>query len=881
MSFFRSEEILHKKLRLPGDVESAVKVLDSLGNLSEDCLQFIDLTQDNLEEKKNFVPMITRCETLIQISSHLETLCEQFKIKHFPYTHYSSFKNDILRDQEMRQVQPGAYFDILENELIELDKQIQDLMHSYHQIKEDLEIEYEKKKVIEKYKSLIQSSSNLLNDSFISNNSVFDNSNNNNNNNNNVNALSFIIGVVKAEDDLKMKRMIFRCSKGTAIANFFNFDQPLMSSNSASSSSNSNNSNNVLKKIFVIFYPSDGKEILRNKLLHICDIFNASRYQPYNNEQDNIKAIQDLSKEIHDKKNILHHSKKEINNVLNSICGSEVIPGKISLYKLYFKKMKMIYENLSKCIHNKNFIDGEVWIISKNYPLLKQNLASIQNDNFSNGTFIDLIESNITKPTYIRANTFTNTFQYIVNTYGVPRYQEINPAYFNIVFFPFLFAMMFGDIGHGTLLVVVALYLILKKNYIISNKTTSILASVVDYRYFILLMGIFSVFCGFIYNDFIGVPFHLFKSCYQGVVVKANNNVEAIKHDEQCTYPFGIDSKWYAASNELAFTNSIKMKLSVIFGVLQMIFGIVLKGVNDVYFGKWLAFVFEFIPQIVFMCLLFGYMVVMIFIKWNINWNSSSNDNNNINKTPPSIISHMINIFLKFGSVSNEPLWGNETVELGGNVVYQQEQFHKIILIICIILVPIMFLPKPIIQYVSNRRKRDNAGVEGNNVNNNNEEEEHSLLIDNSNSNSSNNVYYSHLHQNVNNERYNSLMNLLVNQLIETIEFVLSTISNTASYLRLWALSLAHSQLSKIFLEKLILNIFNSGDFLYGMNIIKLMINYFLFAHITLFVLMFMDLMECFLHTLRLHWVEFQNKFFKADGYLFIPFTFKYLINEP
>ena len=43
---------------------------------------------------------------------------------------------------------------------------------------------------------------------------------------------------------------------------------------------------------------------------------------------------------------------------------------------------------------------------------------------------------------------------------------------------------------------------------------------------------------------------------------------------------------------------------------------------------------------------------------------------------------------------------------------------------------------------------------------------------------------------------------------------------------------------------------------------------------------MFMDLMECFLHTLRLHWVEFQNKFFYADGYEFIPFGFKYIINE-
>jgi len=119
---------------------------------------------------------------------------------------------------------------------------------------------------------------------------------------------------------------------------------------------------------------------------------------------------------------------------------------------------------------------------------------------------------------------------------------------------------------------------------------------------------------------------------------------------------------------------------------------------------------------------------------------------------------------------------------------------------------------------------------------------------------------------------------LMVHQLIETIEFVLGTVSNTASYLRLWALSLAHSKLAEVFYEYSIKIGLSMGS-----KIIAAVAMPFLFIFfftVTFFVLLCMDVMEAFLHTLRLHWVEFQNKFYKGNGYKYQPFSFERVLKS-
>ena len=112
-------------------------------------------------------------------------------------------------------------------------------------------------------------------------------------------------------------------------------------------------------------------------------------------------------------------------------------------------------------------------------------------------------------------------------------------------------------------------------------------------------------------------------------------------------YPAGVDPAWYLSTQELTFANSMKMKISVIFGVAQMGLGIFLKGSNAVYQRNWVNFFFEFIPQICTLACLFGFMDYLIVAKWLTNWGPNSGQ-------APSIITMMIDMALN-GGVPSTP----------------------------------------------------------------------------------------------------------------------------------------------------------------------------------------------------------------------------------
>merc|ERR1712127_263499 len=242
--------------------------------------------------------------------------------------------------------------------------------------------------------------------------------------------------------------------------------------------------------------------------------------------------------------------------------------------------------------------------------------------------------------------------------------------------------------------------------------------------------------------------------------------------------------------------------------------------------------------MMVFMVCFFGWMDFMILYKWVYPVNP-----------PPSIINSLIcmAMFTPDNHMDDGKPQPNDF--FAGSV-----DLSKTLMMVSIIAVPLMLFPKPfILLHEHNSKDKESS-------------EEDNVVVEDGGGHGGHGDH----------EEF-EFGEVFIHQVIETIEFVLGSVSHTASYLRVWALSLAHQQLSLVFFQKTLamgLSMAKKDD----SSSVYLMFTAW-FA-ITLGVLMGMDVLECFLHTLRLHWVEFQSKFYKAGGEEFAPFNVRKLIQD-
>ena len=658
---------------------------------------------------------------------------------------------------------------------------------------------------------------------------------------------STLAGVILQSDQERFARTMFRATRGNAFTEFHQIPEPFWDPSNPSSQK-------TLKSVFVIFFQGGQNSAMSQKISRIAQSFSANIYPWPSSETAAIEQMNQADQFMEDKRRALMAYDKFLNDEseylykpVRSNCPNSLIDE----WRMFCVKEKAIYATL-------NLFEGDVtlradcWFPAEQEDQIKALLSvstssggSLASPSSAMAAMLLVDYHNPTTahskppPTYIKTNDVTRSFQLVVDTYGVPRYKEANPALFSVVTFPFLFGVMFGDVGHGFLLMTIGIWAIMKSG---EKNPDGFLSALIPHRYMITAMGFFSIYAGLIYSEFFAIPLNLFGSRWSCPEVHGQSSIECVSLGS--TYPFGIDPAWSVASNSLLFVNSLKMKVSVLFGVCQMLLGIYLKFANSIHFRNATDLIFECIPQLAFMLAFFGYMDYLIMYKWVTPLSN-----------PPGLIDTMIGMGLSGGGV-----------RAGTEMFPNQEILQGILFKIGLISVPLMLIPKPLILWAQHAWKSNSSSPSSIG-----HEDDRTSLISGGGS-----VQKSSTHHSA--EEF-EIGEVAIHQAIETIEYVLGTVSHTASYLRLWALSLAHQQLSLVFLQKTVYAAMTSS-FPMILNAIPIFIAFAQFFGVTVGILLGMDVMECFLHTLRLHWVEFQSKFYKADGVAFTPYMHKRVLEE-
>uniref|UniRef100_A0A667WG01 V-type proton ATPase subunit a n=1 Tax=Myripristis murdjan TaxID=586833 RepID=A0A667WG01_9TELE len=650
---------------------------------------------------------------------------------------------------------------------------------------------------------------------------------------------SFVAGVVHPWKVPSFERLLWRACRGYIIVDFREMEERLEHPDTGEM---------VQWTVFLISYWGDQ---IGQKVKKICDCFRTQTFAYPESTTEREEILQGLQGRIEDIKSVLSQTEAFLQQLLMRAVA--VLPQ----WKVRVRKCKAVQMVLNLCspsVTDKCLI-AEAWCPVAKLPELQ---SALREGGSGSGvdSFYNRLPSSTPPPTLFPINSFTAGFQNIVDAYGVASYREVNPAVYTIITFPFLFAVMFGDVGHGLLMTLAALWMVLEeKDPKLKNNSNEIWRMMFGGRYLILLMGLFSVYTGAIYNECFSRGLSPFSSGWHvNPMFKINRWNSSVLEQSQYLamdpvvpgvftgpYPFGIDPIWGMANNKLTFLNSYKMKMSVIIGVIHMTFGVCLSFFNYKHFGQMSSVFLVLIPELFFMLCLFGYLVFMVFFKWIAYTPDQS-------KIAPSILIHFIDMFL-FTENSDNP-----------NLYTGQMVVQKILVVLALCSVPVLLFGKPTYEYMTHKKRRHRRP----------------LVADNG----SINAHQGEVEGGTSEEEEEEFdaADAFMHQGIHTIEYCLGCISNTASYLRLWALSLAHAQLSEV-LWVMVMRIALKWQGYVGSAV--LFVVFCFFALLTVSILLVMEGLSAFLHALRLHWVEFQNKFYSGAGYKLSPFSFSSLINAP
>ncbi|KAL7078776.1 hypothetical protein ACQ4LE_001933 [Meloidogyne hapla] len=920
-SIHRSEEMCLVQLFLQN--EAAYLCVAELGEIG--LVQFRDLNAEINAFQRKYVREVRHCDEMERKLRFLER-----EIKKDGIVMVDTGENtEVPLPRETFDL--GATFDKLENELREVNQNEEMLRKNFAELTELKHILRKTQQFFDENEGERQALHSLAQEEFLDDGSSLiprdrgittDPSHVSKGN------LKFVAGVIQRERLPAFERLLWRACRGNVFLRQAEISEPL---------SDTVTGLEVQKAVFIIFFQGDQ---LKSRVKKICEGFRATIYPCPDSPQERREMSIGVMTRIEDLKTVLGQTQDHRHRVLVAAARN------VRTWLTKVRKVKAIYHtlNLFNLDVTQKCLIAECWCPVAELDRIQLALKRGSDESGSSvPSILNKMETTEQPPTFNRTNKFTRGFQNIVDSYGIASYREINPAPYTMITFPFLFALMFGDLGHGLIMFAFGLFLVVKEKRLEAARINDeIFQMFFSGRYVIFLMGLFSIYTGFIYNDAFSKSFNIFGSSW-GAVPEYKNFTKAPEKllvlpphiaYHSPPYPFGVDPVWnLAETNKLNFLNSMKMKGSVIIGISQMAFGIALSYYNFKHSESYLDINFTFIPQVIFLSCIFVYLCLEIIAKW-LFFNNEGGYYFLGNYYPgarcaPSLLIGLINMFMMKSRRSGFTIEDSKEIDPTCHLNYwypgqgffesifipisigcifvmlfakpyklwqqQKQRLYGVtefcLLVFALLAVPVMLLVKPLILWRQHKARNLHTSTQQTFTA---VPRQRAQVLDEGFVDVDSLQNYNSVHANLSEDgaevihhgnsttvkkdmKEFDLGDTFVYQGIHTIEFALGCISHTASYLRLWALSLAHAQLSDVLWTM----VFRIG-LLQG-GYLGAVLTYFIFlifATMTIFILVLMEGLSAFLHALRLHWVEFQSKFYAGTGHLFMPFSFVTVLEE-
>ncbi|HEC81445.1 MAG TPA: V-type ATP synthase subunit I [Thermoplasmatales archaeon] len=137
----------------------------------------------------------------------------------------------------------------------------------------------------------------------------------------------------------------------------------------------------------------------------------------------------------------------------------------------------------------------EGWVLERNSEKLESLLTKVTGESVV-CSFTSPSSNPVEPPVYLDMPQWMEPFKSILSLFSIPKYNEVNPAPFLVLWFPLMFGVMLGDAGYGVIIFLLSLVARFKW-----GKVSSFIRS---WSLVGLFFGFWTIFFGFLFNSFFG-----------------------------------------------------------------------------------------------------------------------------------------------------------------------------------------------------------------------------------------------------------------------------------------------------------------------------------------------------------------------------------------